>query len=109
MKSDSHIEGTQEAVVHIGLAVVARSVHVPLDQEDMALEDTGLDEQGLVVVLDDEEVLAAAEAADRRFHRLLEAQEVHEEIPGCSTGQNHVPPRVGIVGAERATLRSRPC
>jgi hypothetical protein len=108
MKSDSRIEGNQERVVHIGLVVVARNVLVPLDQEDMGLEDTGLDEQGLVVVLD-EEVLAAAEAADRRFHRLLEAHEVHEEILGCSIGQNHVPLRVGIVGAERATLRSRPC
>ena len=74
----------------------------------MDREDIVPDAQGLVVVLEEEE-LAAAEAAHRQFFHLLEVQEVHEVILGCSIAQSHVPQMVGIAGAERAALQSQPC
>lgn len=108
MQVDPRIEDIQAVVVRKPPEEDARNVLELLGQEDMVQEDIVPGAQGLVVVLGEED-LAAAAAAHRQFFHLLEAPEVHEEILGCSIAQSHVPQTVGIAGAERAALQSQPC
>jgi hypothetical protein len=104
---NAHIEDSQAAVVHNALEEAARSVPEPLGQVDMVQEDIVVGAQGLVAVLEEE--APAAEAADRHFSHLLEAQEVHEETLGCSIVQNHVHQLVDMMDVERAVLQCQPC
>lgn len=103
MQLDRRIEDTQAAAVHTALLEDARSALELLGQVDMGQEGTEPDVQGPVVVLEEAD-LAVVEAVHRHFFHLLEVQEVHEEILGCSTVQSHPQP-VDIVDADHASLR----